>query len=102
MQTARPQDTGGARTALPAALPDARHLVKIGHMRYVMSNKWSLTEHFVITDGAGNPCFDVRGNLGLTQRLSFCNQAGEEIAEIRKNLMPTATAILIGAKPAPE
>ncbi len=63
MQTARPQDTGGARTALPAALPDARHLVKIGHMRYVMSNKWSLTEHFVITDGAGNPCFDVRGNL---------------------------------------
>ncbi len=102
MQTARPQDTGGARTALPAALPDARHLVKIGHMRYVMSNKWSLTEHFVITDGAGNPCFDVRGNLGLTQRLSFCNQAGEEIAEIRKHLMTTAHDILIGGQPVAE
>src|SRR5260221_10092286 len=102
MQTARPQDTGGARTALPAALPDARHLVKIGHMRYINSNKWSLTEHFVIRDGAGNPCFDVRGNLGLTQRLSFCNQAGEEIAEIRKHLMTTAHDILIGGQPVAE
>ena len=71
-------------------------------MRYVMSNKWSLTEHFVITDGAGNPCFDVRGNLGLTQRLSFCDQAGEEIAEIRKHLMTTAHDILIGGQPVAE
>src|SRR5260221_9935197 len=44
MQTARPQDTGGARTALPAALPDARHLVKIGpyalsHVEQVVSDR---------------------------------------------------------------
>ena len=71
-------------------------------VRYVMSNKWSLSKHFVITDEAGNPCFDVRGNLGLTQRLTFCNQAGHEVAEIRKHLMSTAHDILIGGQPVAE
>ena len=64
-------------------------------MRYVMSNRWSLTEHFIITDDSGDPCFDVRGNLGLTQRLTFRDQSGREVAEIRKHLMTTAHDILI-------
>src|SRR5260221_9935198 len=90
--------------ALPYRLPCRMRDIwsRLAHMRYLMSNKWSLTEHFVITDGAGNPCFDVRGNLGLTQRLSFCSQAGEEIAEIRKHLMTTAHDILIGGQPVAE
>ncbi len=67
-------------------------------MRYVMSNKWSITEHFIITDDSGDPCFDVRGNLGLTQRLTFRDQSGREIAEIRKHLMTTAHDISIGGQ----
>jgi uncharacterized protein YxjI len=67
-------------------------------MRYVMSNKWSLTEHFVITDDSGNPQFDVRGNLGLTQRLTFRDESGREVAEIRKHLMTTTHDILIGGQ----
>jgi uncharacterized protein YxjI len=67
-------------------------------MRYVMSNKWSVTEHFVITDDSGDPRFDVRGNLGLTQRLTFRDPSGREVAEIRKHLMTTAHDILIGGQ----
>ena len=67
-------------------------------MRYVMSNKWSLTEHFVITDDSGEPRFDVRGNLGLTQRLTFRDQSGREVAEIRKHLMTTAHDIRVGGE----
>ena len=67
-------------------------------MRYVMSNKWSLTEHFVITDDSGDPRLDVRGNLGLTQRLTFRDQSGREVAEIRKHLMTTAHDISIGGQ----
>jgi VCBS repeat-containing protein len=67
-------------------------------MRYVMSNKWSLTEHFVISDESGDLCFDVRGNLGLTQRLTFLDQSGQEVAEIRKHLMTTAHDILVGGQ----
>ena len=67
-------------------------------MRYVLSNKWSLTEHFAITDESGSPCFDVRGNLGFTQRLSFRDTAGHEVGEISKHLMSTAHDILIGGE----
>jgi len=67
-------------------------------VRYVLSNKWSLTEHFVITDKSGNQCFDVRGNLGFTQRLSFRDQAGHEVAEISKHLMTTTHDIIIGGQ----
>ena len=67
-------------------------------MRYVMSNKWSLTEHFIITDDSGDPRFDVRGNLGLTQRLTFRDQSGREVAEIRKHLTTTAHDISIGGQ----
>ena len=67
-------------------------------MRYVMSSKWAFTEHFVITDDAGNPIFDVRGNLGLTQRLSFRDQSGQELAEISKHLMTTRHDIDLGGQ----
>jgi uncharacterized protein YxjI len=67
-------------------------------VRYVLSNKWSLTEHFVIIDKSGNQCFDVRGNLGFTQRLSFRDQTGHEVAEISKHLMTTAHDIIIGGQ----
>lgn len=67
-------------------------------MRYVMSGKWSLTEHFVITDDSGTPCFDVRGNLGLTQRLSLRDQSGRELALIKKHLMTTRHEILVDGK----
>jgi uncharacterized protein YxjI len=67
-------------------------------MRYVMSNKWALTEHFVITDDSGDSRFDVRGNLGLTQRLTFRDQSGREVAEIRKHLTTTAHDISIGGQ----
>jgi uncharacterized protein YxjI len=67
-------------------------------MRYVMSSKWSFTEHFVITDDAGNPRFDVHGNLGLSQRLSFRDQHGQEVAEIIKHLMTTTHDILLGGQ----
>jgi VCBS repeat-containing protein len=63
-----------------------------------MSSKWAFTEHFVITDDAGNPRFDVRGNLGLTQRLSFRDQNGQELAEISKHLMSTRHDILLGGE----
>src|ERR1700687_3890810 len=78
------------------SLPSSSWLARISGMRYVMSNKWSLTEHFVITDDSGNPRFDVRGNLGLTQRLTFRDESGQEVAEIRKHLMTTTHDILIG------
>jgi uncharacterized protein YxjI len=71
-------------------------------MRYVMSNKWALAEHFVITDDSGDPRFDVRGNLGLTQRLTFRDESGREVAEIRKHLMSTAHDISIGGQRAAE
>ena len=67
-------------------------------MRYVMSSKWSLTEHFEITDDAGNPRFDVRGNLGLTQRLTIRDPSGRELAEITKHLMTTGHDILLGGE----
>ena len=54
-----------------------------------------MTEHFVITDGFGTPRFDVRGRLGLSQRLSLSDQSGQELAEIRKHLMTTRHDIIV-------
>lgn len=65
-------------------------------MRYQIASKWSLIEHFAITDDSGNPVFDVRGNLGLTQHLTMRNSAGQEVAEIKKHLMTTKHDILVG------
>lgn len=67
-------------------------------MRYVMSSKWAFTEHFEITDAAGNPVFDVRGNLGLTQRLTFADAAGRPLAEITKRMMSTRHDISIAGQ----
>jgi len=67
-------------------------------MRYVMSSKWSLVEHFIITDDSGSPIFDVRGNLGLSQRLTLRDQSGRELAEIKKHLMSTGHDILMGGQ----
>jgi len=71
-------------------------------MRYVMASKWSLTEHFVITDGSGAPRYDVRGNLGLGHRLTLRDQSGQELAEIKKHLMTTAHEIVVGGRRAAE
>ncbi len=71
-------------------------------MRYVIASKWSLTEHFVIEDGFGNQAFDVHGSLGLTQHLSFRDQSGRQIAEIKKHMMTTAHEILIDGHRAAE
>jgi VCBS repeat-containing protein len=67
-------------------------------MRYDLSSRWSLTEHFVITDESGTPVFDVHGNLGLTQRLSFRDQSGQELAEIKKSLLTTKHEILVSGQ----
>ena len=67
-----------------------------------MANKWSLTEHFVITDESGTPQFDVRGNLSLTQELAFYDQSGQELALIRKHFMTTGHEILVGGQKAAE
>jgi uncharacterized protein YxjI len=67
-------------------------------MRYQIASKWSMIEHFVITDGSGTPMFDVRGRLSLSQRLSLCDQSGQELAEIKKHLMTTRHDILVGGQ----
>jgi uncharacterized protein YxjI len=67
-------------------------------MRYVMSSKWSVIEHFVITDEAGTPVLDVRGNLGLTSRLSIRDQSGQELAELKKSLLTTKHEIFVGGQ----
>jgi uncharacterized protein YxjI len=71
-------------------------------MRYVLADKWSLTEHFLITDASGNPQYEVRGNLGLTQRLSFRDGRGQELAEIKKHVMTTTHEIIVGGQRAAE
>jgi uncharacterized protein YxjI len=65
-------------------------------MRYEISSKWSLTEHFAITDDSGTPVYDVRGNLSMTQRLTMREGNGQEVAEIKKHLMTTKHEILMG------
>lgn len=67
-------------------------------MRYVMSSKWSLVEHFEITDGSGSPVFDVRGNLGVSHRLTLRDRSGRELAEIKKHLMTTGHDILVNGQ----
>jgi uncharacterized protein YxjI len=67
-------------------------------MRYVLSSKWSLTKHFVITDQGGSPIFDVHGNLGLRHRLSLCDQSGRVLAEISKHLLGTRYYIVMGGQ----
>lgn len=67
-----------------------------GGMRYQIASKWSLVEHFVITDDRGDPVIDVRGNLGLIQRLTLQDSSGRELAEIKKHLMTTKHDILVG------
>lgn len=67
-------------------------------MRYVMSSKWSLTEHFVIEDQSGSPVLDVRGHLGPRDRLTIRDRSGQEVAEIKKHLMGTGHEILVGGQ----
>ena len=64
-------------------------------MRYQIASKWAFIEHFVITDDMGNPVIDVRGNLGLSQRLTLRDGSGRELAEIKKHLMTTKHDILV-------
>jgi uncharacterized protein YxjI len=54
-------------------------------MEYVMSSRWSLMEHFDITDASGTPQFEARGHLGA--RISLLDSSGREVADIRKHLM---------------
>lgn len=42
--------------------------------------------------------FDVHGNLGLTQHLSFRDQSGQELAEIKKSLLTTKHEILVSGQ----
>lgn len=67
-------------------------------MRYVMSSKWSMHEHFEITDQAGSLVFDVRGHLGPRDRLTIRDRSGQEVAEIKKHLMGTGHEILVGGQ----
>src|SRR5260370_4982768 len=67
-------------------------------MRYVLSSKWSMVRHFVITDEAEVPVFDVRGNLSLTQRLSIRDKSGQELAGVRKSLLTTKHEIFAGGQ----
>jgi uncharacterized protein YxjI len=67
-------------------------------MRYQIASKWSLIEHFEITDDSGNPVIDVRGNLGLSQRLTLRDGNGQELAEIKKHLMTTKHDIVINGQ----
>ena len=67
-------------------------------MRYEIASKWSMIEHFVITDDAGTPRIDVRGNLGLTQQLSLRDPSGQELALIKKHFMSTRHDILMDGR----
>jgi uncharacterized protein YxjI len=80
-----------AAVRLPAR-PDIR---EYSAMRYQIASKWSMVEHFVITDGFGAPVLDVRGRLSLSQRLSLSDQSGRELAEVRKHMMSTRHDIIV-------
>jgi len=71
-------------------------------MRYVIAEKWGLTEHFVIEDGGGAPLIEVRGNLGLGHHLTLRDQSHTELAEIKKHLATTRHEILVGGRKAAE
>lgn len=76
-------------------LPEAGDIREYSVMRYQIASRWSMIEHFVITDGSGTPRFDVRGRLSLSQRLALCDQSGRELAEIRKHMMTTRHDIIV-------
>jgi uncharacterized protein YxjI len=62
-----------------------RRLGESPAMEYVMSSRWSLMEHFEITDASGTPQFEARGHLGA--RISLLDGSGREVADIRKHMM---------------
>jgi uncharacterized protein YxjI len=65
-------------------------------MEYVMSSRWSLLEHFEITDRSGTPQFDARGHLG--SRISLLDGSGQEVAEIRKHMLTDTHEIYLGGQ----
>jgi uncharacterized protein YxjI len=67
-------------------------------VRYIMSSKWALTERFSITNQAGAPVFEVRGNFGLVKQLSFQDQSGQELALLKKHLMTNRYEISVGGQ----
>ncbi len=71
-------------------------------MRYVAASKWSLLPQFTITDQVGVPVFEVRHSPGLRRQLSVRDQAGREVAVIRKRGMGSRYEILLGGASAGE
>jgi uncharacterized protein YxjI len=65
-------------------------------MEYVMSSRWSLMEHFDITDASGARMFEARGHLGA--RISLLDGYGQEVAEIRKHMMSDAHEVYLGGQ----
>jgi uncharacterized protein YxjI len=53
-------------------------------MEYVMSSRWSLMEHFEITDSSGAPQFEARGHLG--SQITLHDNQGQVVADIRKHV----------------
>jgi uncharacterized protein YxjI len=71
-------------------------------MRYIVASKWSLLPQFTVTDQAGAPVFEVRHGPGLRRQLSIRDQAGREVAGIRKRGMGGRYEILAGGAVAGE
>jgi uncharacterized protein YxjI len=71
-------------------------------VRYLMSSKWALTEHFSITDQSGAPVFDVHGNFGLVKEVSFKDTSGREVAKLKKHVLSNRYEILVGGEHAAE
>jgi uncharacterized protein YxjI len=65
-------------------------------MEYVMSSRWSLLEHFEITDASGAPQFEARGHLG--SRISLLDTYGREVADIRKHMLSDAHEVYLGGQ----
>jgi len=63
---------------------------------YLMSRKWSLTDRFTIADEAGVPQFEVQGGFGLTQRQSFRDTSGTEVAVISQRAFSSRYEIQAG------
>jgi uncharacterized protein YxjI len=71
-------------------------------VQYVMSSKWALTERFVITDQMGTALLEVRGNFGLVKHISFHDQSGRVLAELKKHVMTNKYEVLLEGKHAAE
>jgi uncharacterized protein YxjI len=67
-----------------------------------MSSKWALTEKFTITDQAGQPVLEVRGNFGLVKHIGFHDASGRQLAELKKHLMTNKYEVLVDGKHAAE